>query len=96
MLAHAGDLDLVSYTDTYVVTHAGSLSIIDGLVYIENIGPNTAPAFVARPGSTNPFDGIEEFKWDDKYRMLWVYDRSIPALGDLDGDGTLRLCPSID
>ena len=80
MLAHAGDLDLVS----------------DGLVYIENIGPNTAPAFVARPGSTNPFDGIEEFKWDDKYGMLWVWDRSIPALGDLDGDGTLRLCPSID
>ena len=34
MLAHAGDLDLVSYTDTYVVTHAGSLWIIDGLVYV--------------------------------------------------------------
>ena len=84
MLAHAGDLDLVSYTDTYVVTHAGSLWIIDGLVYIENIGPNTAPAFVARPGSTNPFDGID------------VGYYTAPALGDLDGDGTLGPCPSID
>ena len=94
MLAHAGDLDLVSYTDTYVVTHAGSLSIIDGLVYIENIGPSTVPEFVPRPGSTNPFDGIEEFhpyNWP-----FYDWDRSIPALGDLDGDGTLRLCPSID
>ena len=96
MLAHAGDLDLVSYTDTYVVTHAGSLWIIDGLVYIENIGPSTVPEFVPRPGSTNPFDGIEEFKWNDKSFMFYDWDRSIPALGDLDGDGTLRLCPSID
>ena len=92
----AGDLDLVSFTYTYVVTHAGSLSIIDGLVYIENIGPSTVPEFVPRPGSTNPFDGIEEFKWNDKSFMFYDWDRSIPALGDLDGDGTLRLCPSID
>ena len=67
----AGDLDLVVGNET------GPLS------YIENTGTSTAPAFVQRTGSANPFDGID------------VGDHSTPALGDLDGDGTLRPRPSI-
>ena len=54
------------------------------LIYAENTGTSTAPVFVARTGSANPFDGIDVGSW------------SAPALGDLDGDGTLRRCPSID
>ena len=42
------------------------------------------PVFVQRTGSANPFDGID-VGWD-----------SAPALGDLDGDGTLIQCPLID
>ena len=51
------------------------------LNYIENIGTSAAPALVQRAGSTNPFDGID------------VGDYSTPALGDFDGDGTLRPRP---
>ena len=54
------------------------------LTYIENIGTSTAPAFVLRTGSANPFDGI------------FAGYSSTPALGDFDGDGTLRPRPSID
>ena len=54
------------------------------LTYIENTGTSTVPVFVQRTGSANPFDGID------------VGDSSAPALGDLDGDGTRRPCPSID
>ena len=54
------------------------------LIYMENTGTSTASAFVARTGSANALDGID------------VGDYSTPALGDLDGDGTLRPCPSID
>ena len=54
------------------------------LTYIENTGTSTAPVFVQRTGSLNPFEGID------------VSDYSTPALGDLDGDGTLRPRPSID
>ena len=54
------------------------------LIFIENTGTTTAPVFVARTGSTNPFDGID------------VGLRGTPALADLDGDGTLIQCPSID
>ena len=68
----AGDLDLV------VGEWDGELN------YIENIGTSTAPVFVQRTGSANPFDSID------------VGDESTPALGDLDGDGTLRPRPSID
>ncbi len=68
----AGDLDLV------VGEWDGSLK------YIENNGTSTAPAFVQRTGSANPFDGID------------VGDSSAPALGDLDNDGTLIQRPSID
>ena len=71
-VSRAGDLDLV------VGDSGGSLN------YIENIGTSTAPAFVLRTGSANPFDGI------------FVGYSSTPALGDIDGDGTLRPRPSID
>ena len=48
------------------------------LIYVENTGTSTAPVFVQRTGSANPFDGI----------AVGMY--STPALGDLDNDGTLR------
>ena len=58
----AGDLDLVVGNG-------------DGLLnYIENTGTSTAPVFVARTGSANPFDSMNVGR--------------TPALGDLDGDGT--------
>ena len=66
----AGDLDLV------VGDSDGNLN------YVENTGTSTAPAFVLRPGSANPFDGVD-------------VGQPKPALGDLDNDGTLRPCPSI-
>ena len=68
----AGDLDLV----------VGNLN--GTLKYIENTGNSTAPAFVQRTGSANPFDGIE------------TASSSAPALGDLDGDGTRKPRPSTD
>ena len=68
----AGDLDLV-------------VGEWDGLLnYFENTGTSTAPVFVQRTGTANPFDGID------------VGDKCQPALGDLDNDGTLRPRPSID
>ena len=67
----AGDLDLVVGDDEGTLT------------YIENTGTSTAPVYVKRTGSANPFDGIA------------VSDYSAPALGDLDNDGTLGPCPSI-
>ena len=68
---------------------AGDLDLVVGewdgeLYYIENTGTSTAPVFVQRTGSSNPFDGVN------------VGDYSTPALGDLDGDGALRPRPSID
>ena len=71
-MSRAGDLDLV------VGEEGGKLT------YIENTGTSTAPVFVQRTGSANPFDGID------------VGYYTAPALGDLDGDGTLGPCPSID
>ena len=68
----AGDLDLV-------------VGNVDGeLVYIENTGTSTAPVFVQRIGSANPFDSVD------------VSLFSAPAVANFDGDGTLRQCPSID
>ena len=64
-----GDMDLV------VGNYDGKLN------YMENTGTSTTPAFVARTGSENPFDGID------------VGGYSAPAVADLDGDGTLRRCP---
>ena len=69
----AGDLDLV----------VGG-AITRELIYVENTGTATAPVFVQRTGTANPFDGID------------VGDKCQPALGDLDNDGTLRPRPSID
>ena len=68
---------------------AGDLDLVVGesyglLNYMENTGTSTAPVFVARTGSANPFDGIA---------VGWY---SAPALGDFDNDGTLRPRPSID
>ena len=54
------------------------------LTYIENTGTSTAPVFVQRTGSKNPFAGID------------VGQFSAPAFSDIDNDGTLRPCPSID
>ena len=68
----AGDLDLVAGDSD------GNLN------YVENTGTSTAPVFVLRTGSANPFDGID------------VGSSSAPALGDLDGDGTRKPRPSID
>ena len=68
-VSRAGDLDLV------VGEHDGFLN------YIENSGTSTAPVFVQRTGSANPFDGID------------VGYSSSPAVVDFDGDGTLRRCP---
>ena len=70
---------------------AGDLDLVVGelygtLIYIENTGNSTAPAFVLRPGSANPFDGFQ----------VGMSSASKPALGDLDNDGTLRPRPSID
>ena len=63
------------------VSLAGDLDLVVGewdgmLTYIENTGTSTAPVFVQRTGSANPFDGIE---------VGWY---SAPALGDFDNDGT--------
>ena len=74
MVSLAGDLDLV------VGDSAGDES--DLLTYMENTGTSTAPVFVARTGSANPFDSMDVGR--------------TPALGDLDGDGTLRPRLSID
>ena len=71
-MARAGDLDLV------VGEGNGNLK------YMENTGTSTAPAFVARIGSANPFDSVD-VSWE-----------SAPAVADIDGDGTLRPRPSID
>ena len=70
-MSPAGDLDLV-------------LGSGDGLLnYIENTGTSTAPVFVLRTGSANPFDGIN------------VGEFSTPAFSDIDGDGTNRVRRSI-
>ena len=70
----------------HFVSLAGDLDLVVGdefgeLIYAENTGTSTAPAFVVRTGSANPFDGID------------VGYISAPALGDVDNDGTLRQCP---
>jgi hypothetical protein len=62
-----GDLDLVA-------GHYGG-----SLVYFENTGSATSPAFVLRTGAANPFDARD------------VGATSAPSLGDLDADGDLDL-----
>ena len=71
---------------------AGDLDLVVGyglLNYFENTWTSTTPVFVQRTESANPFDGIDVGRKD-------TAEESNPALGDIDGDGTLRQCPSID
>ena len=70
---------MLSYIDTDANNRADSYA----LIYFENLGTSTVPAFVQRTGSANPFDGID-------------ISSIPPALGDLDGDGTLSPRPPID
>ena len=51
--------------------------------YFVNTGTSTAPKFDEQFGSANPFDAIE------------FNGVSSPVFADLDGDGTLKPCPSI-
>ena len=60
-----GDLDAVVGEDD------GNLN------YFENTGSATAPAFTARTGAANPFNGVD------------VGYYSTPSFADLDGDGDL-------
>ncbi len=62
-----GDLDLV------VGEYYGTLK------YYQNTGTTSNPAYEAKTGDSNPFDGID------------VGDRSKPTLADIDGDGDLDL-----
>ncbi|WP_369178004.1 FG-GAP-like repeat-containing protein [Candidatus Thiodubiliella endoseptemdiera] len=62
-----GDLDLV-------------VGEINGtLKYYQNIGTTSNPAYTAKTGGNNPFNGID------------VGDYSTPTLADIDGDGDLDL-----
>ena len=78
--------------DLTFVSLAGDLDLVLGylgeydgeLTFIANTRLSTEPAFLQRTGSANPFDPMED-GWDNA-----------PALGDIDGDGTLRPRPSID
>ena len=63
----------------------------DGLIYAENTGTATAPVFMQRTGSANPFDRLSTLL----HGVDVAFDTK-PALADLDKDGTLRPCPSID
>ena len=66
---------------TFVDTDGdGDLDLVVGYgtgspLYLENTGTSTAPVFVVRTGSANPFDGIGS--------------SGMSALADIDGDGTL-------
>jgi uncharacterized protein (DUF2141 family) len=62
-----GDLDLVSGGDNGTQ------------FYFENTGPTGSPVFVARTGTSNPFNGLD------------VGTFSAPTLGNLDGDNDLDL-----
>ena len=64
---------------------AGYLDLVVGNADGElNYYKNTGTAFVLMEGDDNPFDDID------------VGDKSAPALGDFNNDGTLRQRPSIN
>ena len=63
------DLDGDGDLDALVGTYAGTLN------YFENTGSAIAPAFTARTGAANPFNGVD------------VGRISTPSFADLDGDG---------
>ena len=80
---YAADLNGDGMLD--LVVGAGWLSFGNfSLTYMENTGTSTAPVFVQRTGSTNPFDGIDVSEWNS------------PTFSDIDNDGTLRPRPSIE
>ena len=67
-----------SPTSTATATSTPSSGTLDGtLRYFENTGSATAPAFTARTGAANPFNGVD------------VGTVSAPSFADLDGDGDL-------
>ena len=65
------DLDGDGDLDAVVGEYDGSLHLF------ENTGSATAPAFTARTGAANPFNGVD------------VVGSSTPSFADLDGDGDL-------
>jgi hypothetical protein len=65
------DLDGDGDLDALVGENGGTLR------YFENTGSAIAPAFTARTGAANPFDGVD------------VAFNSSPSFADLDGDGDL-------
>ena len=72
-----GDFSKPSFAD---LDGDGDLDAVVGsgtLRYFENTGSATAPAFTARTGVANPFDGVD------------VGTASAPSFADLDGDGDL-------
>jgi VCBS repeat-containing protein len=74
-----GTLSTLSFAD---LDSDGDLDAIVGAsdgtaFYFENTGSAIAPAFTARTGAANPFNGID------------VGNRSAPSFADLDGDGDL-------
>ena len=67
-----------SPTSTATATSTPSSASYDGtLRYFENTGSAIAPAFTARTGAANPFNGVD------------VGSISTPSFADLDGDGDL-------
>ena len=63
------DLDADSDLDAFIGNS-------DGLIFFfQNTGSATSPAFIARTGSLNPFNGVD---------TVWA---SIPSFADLDADG---------